>query len=243
VNLVGLHLLKRGTACALALAVLHSVPAYAAETSLWRDFLSGMTPEQVAAVAATMPGVKSARVKTEDGMQTVAIKHGGSAKFEVAEKQVRLSFSFRNGGLFGVHLTPEPNAFGGLGCMSSGAKSFFYFDEILSAKYQLLYEERYADNDLDRMASAARLAKLTRDLAFRLPINRLLSKFSDGQNVVINEASFSYLPMSTYDMCEREGSIHGRGSLSYYNKAEYDAVIALQDKQAKEKTKELSDDL
>lgn len=234
---------KVGTIAAIAFVALDPISADAAETALWRDFLPGMTPEQVAAIAVTMPGVKSAKVKTENGAQTVTIKHGGNGKFEVAEKQVRLSFSFRDGGLFGVHLTPEPQAFGGLGCMSSGARSFFYFDEILSAKYQLLYEERHTDSDLDRMVSAGNMAKLTKDLTFRLPINRLLSKFSDGQNVVINEASFSYLPMTTFDMCEREGSIHGRGLLSYYNQADYDAVVALQDQKVKQKTKELADDL
>lgn len=68
-------------------ALACSTSAFAG-TKLWGEFETGMTPQQVVAVATIIPGVKAAKIKQKKDHVEVDVSHGMYSKFEVAGKRV-----------------------------------------------------------------------------------------------------------------------------------------------------------
>lgn len=234
--------MKFGIAFATSVLVC-AVPAFAG-TKLWGDFESGMTPQQVAEIASNIPGVNSAKVKQKKNGAEVEVSHGMYSKFEVAGKKSRLNFSFRNGALFAVEISPEPYEFGTPGCIQGGVQAFRYYDQLLSTKYTRNFDPSPSIDDaqVNLMIARANLATLSKE-RYRLPVDSMAAGYTDDSVQIVNLVKFSNLGGSIYDLCKRQGGLHGTTSLSYIDKAEYDAAAKRAQDIRKEAVDELSKDL
>lgn len=202
-------------------AIACATPAFAG-TKLWGDFESGMTPQQVVDVAVKIPGVSGAKIKQKKDRVEVDVSHGMYSKFEVAGKKSRLNFSFRNGVLFAVDISPEPYEFGTPGCIQGGVQAFRYYDELLKTKYERNYDPTpdVDDAQVNLMIARANLATLSKE-RYTVPVNSMAAGYTDGKVQIINRVRFSYL---TVGLCGRQGNLRGSTSLSYMDKSEFEAA-------------------
>lgn len=199
-------------------------PAWAG-TKLWGDFEAGMTPQQVVDVAVKIPGVSGAKVKQKKDSVEVNVSHGMYSKFEVAGKKSRLDFSFRNGVLFAVEISPEPYEFGTPGCIQGGVQAFRYYDELLNSKYDRNYNPTpdVDDSQVNLMIARANLATLSKE-RYTVPVDSMASGYTDGKVQIINRVRFAYL---TVGLCGRQGNLRGSTSLSYMDKAEFETATKM----------------
>lgn len=205
-------------------ALVCATPAWAG-TKLWGDFESGMTPQQVADLAVRIPGVSGAKVKQKKDRVEVDVSHGMYSKFEVAGKKSRLNFTFRNGVLFAVEISPEPYEFGTPGCIQGGVQAFRYYDELLKTKYERNYDPTpdVDDAQVNVMIARANLATLSKE-RYTVPVDSMAAGYTDGKVQIINRIRFAYL---TVGLCGRQGNLRGATSLSYMDKAEFEAAAKL----------------
>jgi hypothetical protein len=234
--------MKIGIAFATSLLVC-AVPAFAG-TKLWGEFESGMTPQQVVDIASSIPGVNSAKIKQKKGGAEVEVSHGMYSKFEVAGKKSRLGFDFRNGVLFAVKISPEPYEFGTPGCIQGGVEAFRYYDQLLRTKYTRNIDPapNIDDAQVNLMIARANLAVLSKD-RYRLPVNSMAAGYTDDSVQIVNLVTFGNLGGMMYDLCKRQGGLRGTTSLSYIDKAEYDAAAKRAQDIREEAVDELSKDL
>ncbi|GLI97053.1 hypothetical protein [Sphingobium sp. BS19] len=205
-------------------ALFCAAPAFAG-TKLWGDFEAGMIPQQVVDVAVKIPGVSSAKIKQKKDRVEVNVSHGMYSKFEVAGKKSRLNFTFRNGVLFAVDISPEPYEFGTPGCIQGGVQAFRYYDELLKTKYERNYDPtpNVDDSQVNLMIARANLATLSKE-RYAVPVDSMAAGYSDGKVQIINRVRFAYL---TVGLCGRQGNLRGSTSLSYMDKAEFEAAAKL----------------
>lgn len=211
-------------AAAAALTAFVASPAFAG-TKLWGDFEAGMTPQQVVDVATKIPGVSSAKIKQKKDRVEVDVGHGMSSKFEVAGKKSRLGFSFREGVLFAVEISPEPYEFGTPNCIQGGVQAFRYYDELLRTKYQRNYDPSpdISDSQVEGMIARANLATLSKE-RYNVPVGSMTSGYTDGKVQIINRVRFSYINLTT-DFCARQGHLRGHTSLSYMDKSAFETAL------------------
>lgn len=205
-------------------ALVCAAPALAG-TKLWGDFEAGMNPQQVVDAAVKIPGVSSAKIKQKKDRVEVDVSHGMYSKFEVAGKKSRLNFTFRNGVLFAVDISPEPYEFGTPGCIQGGVQAFRYYDELLRTKYERNYDPapNVDDSQVNLMIARANLATLSKE-RYTVPVDSMAAGYSDGKVQIINRVRFAYL---TVGLCGRQGNLRGSTSLSYMDKAEFEAAAKL----------------
>lgn len=205
-------------------ALVCAAPAWAG-TKLWGDFEAGMTPQQVVDVAVKIPGVSGAKIKQKKDRVEVDVSHGMYSKFEVAGKKSRLNFSFRNGVLFAVEISPEPYEFGTPGCIQGGVQAFRYYDTLLNTKYDRNYNPTpdVDDSQVNLMIARANLATLSKE-RYTVPVDNMAAGYTDGKVQIINRVRFAYL---TVGLCGRQGNLRGSTSLSYMDKAEFEAAAKM----------------
>ena len=203
-------------------AVMCASPAIAGP-KLWGDFEARMKPQEVVDLALKLPGVNGAKIKEKKTGVEVDVSHGMSSKFEVAGKKSRLSFSFRNGVLFAVEISPEPYEFGLAGCIREGMAAFRYYDKLLSNKYDRNYAAtpEVDDFQVNDMILRANLAALKKE-RYRVPIDSMAEGFTDGKVQIINRVRFVYLSVG---LCGRQGNLRGYSSIAYMDKADFEADL------------------
>lgn len=221
-------------------ALVCASPAWAG-TKLWGEFEAGMTPQQAVDVAIKIPGVSGAKIKQKKGRVEVDVSHGMYSKFEVAGKKSRLHFSFRNDVLFSVEIRPESYEFGTPGCIQGGVQAFRYYDELLSSKYDRNYNPTpdVDDSLVNLMIARANLATLSKE-PYTVPVDSMAAGYTDGKVQIINRVRFAYL---TVGLCRRQGNLRGSTSLSYMDKAEFEAAAKMNQNSRDQAVTNLSKDL
>ncbi len=214
---------------------------------LWNEFEAGMSPEDAAAVALTVPGVKSAKVeKARDGNGGVKLWFASGKDSVIAGKRSTFSLVFENNKLVSVEIEPQIGSFGYGDCLTHGLSGYDYYKLLLGNKYSQNIFPKDVITSLDAYTLPGRGSVRQRVYNKKM----MKSGYTDGsiqitidlQITVQNPPPRGAVNMA-YTMCKDDNGVQARPLLTYWSKERFDADELKRGQVVSDKVDDLSDDL